>query len=157
MAIVVGHVLTSMTGSFSPTEREHSVTGRHPPGNMPCGGRVGGRPVQGSTRTGGWLTLLASHASASRASVDPLRTLAASWEQALARLFERRGRETMRRQGGPCSARTVCMAASRVSTVRAIRGPKNVFQISLRSGTLMPKARSRFPKKMRHFKSRKAF
>jgi hypothetical protein len=29
MAIVVWHVLTSMTGSFSPTEREHSVTGRH--------------------------------------------------------------------------------------------------------------------------------
>jgi hypothetical protein len=31
----------------------------------------------------------------------------------------------------------------------AIRGPKNVFQISLRSGRLMPKARSRLPRKMR--------
>jgi hypothetical protein len=34
---------------------------------------------------------------------------------------------------------------------------KNVFQISLRSGTLMPKARSCFPKKMRPFRSCKAF
>jgi Histidine kinase-, DNA gyrase B-, and HSP90-like ATPase len=33
---------------------------------------------------------------------------------------------------------------------------KFVFQIPLRSGRLMPKARSRFPKKMRVFKSRKA-
>ena len=32
---------------------------------------------------------------------------------------------------------------------------KNVFQISLRR--LMPKAKSRFPKKMRSFRSRKAF
>src|SRR5229473_1202774 len=46
------------------------------------------------------------------------------------------------------------MAASRVSTVRAIKGPQNCFQISLRSGRLMPKARSRFPKKMRPFRSR---
>jgi hypothetical protein len=42
-------------------------------------------------------------------------------------------------------------------TVRAIRGPKTVFQISLRSGRLMLKARLRFPKKARAFRSRKAF
>jgi hypothetical protein len=39
----------------------------------------------------------------------------------------------------------------------AIRGPKNVFQISLRSGRLMPKVRSCFPKKLRAFRSRNAF
>ena len=57
---------------------------------MPCGRRVGGRPVQGEPPNRGcWRGTQPLH----ELLVDPLRTVTASWEQALARLFERRRRE----------------------------------------------------------------
>jgi Histidine kinase-, DNA gyrase B-, and HSP90-like ATPase len=49
-----------------------------------------------------------------------------------------------------------CSTTSGCSCDPAHGAQKFVFQIPLRSGRLMPKARSRFPKKMRVFKSRKA-